>query len=309
LDGHRLATLALRRALPAAPIPEDLPAGRIVELPGRGSTYVVDTGPRDAPALVLLHALSCTGLLAWYPAIATLSQSHRVIVLDQRWHGRGIRGERFSFEDCADDAVALLDALGIDKAIPVGYSMGGSVAQLIWHRHPERVEGLVLGATARNFRGKHHERLFFPFLSFTTECFGTHLADRIERHAQRRPEVVAGPGHPTWGVQELRSTSGWAIPAVLSALGRFNSAGWIAGVDVPTAVVITARDRTIPARRQRALAASIPGATVHEVDGGHAALVLKAAELVPALEEACASVVRRSRRVRSARRPLRVNAR
>lgn len=310
MDRHQLATVALRRVLPTAAIPPDLPTGRIVDLPGRGSTYVVDTGRRDdAPTLVLLHALVCTGMLSWYPSIATLSERYRVVVLDQRWHGRGIRGERFSLEDCADDVAALLDVLAIDKAIPVGYSMGGSVAQLMWHRHRERVEGLVLGATARNFRGRPHERYGLPLITSATTLFATKLADRVEQHAQGRPEVVAGPAHPAWGVHELRSTSAWAIPAVVTAIGRFNSAPWIGDVDVPTAVIVTTKDHTIPSRRQHKLAEAIPGATVHEVEGGHGSLVLRGADFVAALDEACASVVQRSRRVRPARRSVRVNAR
>ncbi|HVU71739.1 MAG TPA: alpha/beta fold hydrolase [Mycobacteriales bacterium] len=310
MDRQQLATLALRKTLPVLPIPEDLPTGRVIDLPGRGSTYVVDTGRREGgPTLLLLHALVTTGMLTWYPAIARLAETHRVVVLDQRWHGRGIRSERFAFEDCADDAAAVLDVLGIDRAIPVGYSMGGSVAQLVWHRHHDRVEGLVLGATARNFRGRPHERYGLPAISAATRAFAPHLADRVERHAQSRPEVLPTSAHPAWGVHELRSTSLWAVPAVIAAIGEFNSAPWIGQVDVPTAVVVMSKDKAIPARRQRTLAAAIPGATVHEVEGGHGSLVLRRSGFVDALEEACASVVQRSRRVRPARRAIRVNAR
>ena len=310
MDRHQLATMALRRALPLHEIPEDLPAGRVVELPGRGSTYVVDTGRRDdAPTLVLLHALVCTGMLSWYPSIATLSERYRVVLLDQRWHGRGIRGDRFSFEDCADDAAALLDVLGIDQAIPVGYSMGGSVAQLMWHRHPDRVEGLVLGATARNFRGRPHERYGMPLIAGATSAFSPQLAGRIERHAAKRPEVMPSSAHPAWGLHEFRSTSAWTIPAVLGALTHFNSAPWIGDVDVPTAVIVNTKDRAIPTRRQRRLAECIPGATVHEVEGGHSSLVLRGSTFVSAVDEACTSVVQRSRRVGPARRATRVNAR
>ena len=53
----------------------------------------------------------------------------------------------FRLEDCADDVVALADELGVRSFIPVGYSMGGPIAQLVWKRHPSRVEGMVLCAT------------------------------------------------------------------------------------------------------------------------------------------------------------------
>ena len=60
-----------------------IPPGELVELPGRGSTYVTDTPGPDAesPTIVLLHALGCTGLLTWYPAIEALARRYRVVTL------------------------------------------------------------------------------------------------------------------------------------------------------------------------------------------------------------------------------------
>ena len=84
-----------------------LPTGRIVELPGRGSTYVVDSGPvPGAPTFVLLHGAAATGLMMWYPALEMMRGFGRVVVFDQRWHGQGISSPRFSLEDCADDVAA-----------------------------------------------------------------------------------------------------------------------------------------------------------------------------------------------------------
>jgi pimeloyl-ACP methyl ester carboxylesterase len=250
---------------------------------------------------VLLHALGCTSYLSWYPVLAELSEHYRVVLFDQRWHGRGIRSPRFRFEDCADDVVAVLDVLGIDRCIPVGYSMGGAIAQLVWRQHPDRVEGLVLCSTARNFRGKRREKLFFPLMSAAMLPLGPVCLGRVERVAATLPEVPSiAAAERGWGLVEFRSTSAWSMPAVLDALGRFNSAPWIGDVDVPTSVVVTTKDHTIPERRQRRLAAAIPGAEVFEVDGGHASLVLKSGRFGPALLEAAASVVARGR-TRSAR--------
>ena len=127
-----------------------IPPGRVVELPGRGTTYVTDTpGPSESsPTIVLLHALGCTGLLTWYPAIAPLSERYRVVTLDLRWHGQGIQAPEMSLYDCADDVAALADVLGIERFVAAGYSMGGAVAQRVWRQHPDRVEGLVLAATS-----------------------------------------------------------------------------------------------------------------------------------------------------------------
>ncbi len=117
--------------------PPGLPAGHPLELVGRGRTfYRRPAGPPGAPTLLLLHGWTANSALNWYPSYETLSRRFDVVAIDHRGHGRGIRSRRrFRLEDCADDAVALADALGIDRFVPVGYSMGGPVAQLIWRRH------------------------------------------------------------------------------------------------------------------------------------------------------------------------------
>jgi 3-oxoadipate enol-lactonase len=296
-------TAALGRFAKAAR-PVDLAPGTVLDLPGRGRTCVMEAaGPPGAPTLILLHALATTAALSWYPSMHALAKHYRVIAFDQRWHGRGIRSEAFTLEDCADDVVAVADALGVERFTVVGYSMGGAVAQLVWRRHRSRVEGLVLAATARNFRGKPRERLWFTLTNAAMGRYGERARLGMERLAGRLTDSPAaltadaakvGP----WAMAEFRSTSFWSLLAALDAIGKFESSAWIRRVDVPTSVIIAGRDRFIPARRQHALAAAIPGAMSYEVEGNHAALVLGAAEFVPALLDACASVTRRIDRAR-----------
>lgn len=292
--GQFLRRAAARRI--ALPTVDGVPPGRVVDLPGRGRTYVIDVpGPTDtAPTVVLLHALSCTAALSWCAAFDRLSEHYRVVTFDLRWHGRGIRSRRFRFADCADDAAAVLDALGVDRAVIVGYSMGGAIAQLTWQRHPNRVAGLVLCSTARNFRGKTRERAFFTMLTGVMFPLSRHALRRVEELAAGLPELPAGDLEAeAWGRAEFRSTSAWAMPEVLGELGRFNSASWIGEVDVPTAVVVTTKDRAVAAGRQYRLAAAIPGAEVFVARGGHGAIVLDAKNWVPVLADATASVVGR----------------
>ncbi len=293
----KAASAGARRVLPR-PAFDRIPDGRMLDLPGRGRTFVIDVpGPTPtAPTVVLLHALGCTAYLSWAMAIGELSRNYRVITLDQRWHGRGIRSPRFRFSDCADDVAAVLDELAVERAVIAGYSMGGAVAQLVWRRHPERVAGLVLCSTARNYRGASRERLFFPILTAAMHPLSGLALTRVERLAATLPEVpsleITDPA--SWGRGEFRSTSAWSMPEVLGELGRFNSASWIGEVDVPTAVVVTVADHTIPERRQRRLAGCIEGATVHEAPGGHASIVLGAAGWLPVFLEAVADVVART---------------
>jgi 3-oxoadipate enol-lactonase len=283
-----------------APRPVDLPCGQLLDLPGRGRTCVIDMpGPAGAPTLILLHALATTAALSWYPSMEELSEHYRVIAFDQRWHGRGIRCDKFVLEDCADDVTAVADALGVDRFTVVGYSMGGAVAQLVWKRHRDRVEGLVLAATARNFRGKVTERLWFGFTQVTMTRWGHGVRARADRFASTLAELPAklsadDPKVGPWAMTEFRSTSAWTMLAAIDEIGRFDSSAWIRRVDVPTSVIVATRDRFIPTRRQRRLAASIPGAMVYDVAGNHAALVLGAEEFVPVLVDACRSVTRRA---------------
>lgn len=109
-----------------APVPPlDLPEGRIVLLEDRGEAFVRDTGG-DGPVILLLHGWMFPSDLNWAPMYEPLRRAgYRVLAMDLRGHGRGLRTPAaFRLADCADDAAGLLDALGIDRAVPVGYSMG-----------------------------------------------------------------------------------------------------------------------------------------------------------------------------------------
>ncbi|MFE7802189.1 alpha/beta fold hydrolase [Nocardia sp. NPDC057440] len=276
----------------------EVPGGRLVDLPGRGRTYVVDIpGPAGAPTLVLLHATACTGYLTWFPALDALAERFRVIVFDQRWHGRGIRSPRFSVEDCADDVVAVLDAVGVERAICAGYSLGGVVGLLAAHRHPDRVSGLVLCATPYRFQEKLRERAFHLTFGALADAFGPYAFQRAELYHERLPELPDHTWPPgrleRWALAEFRSTSGWALAQVIAEVGRFDSTPWLADLKMPTAVVITTRDRAIPVYRQLEMATLIPGATIHLVKGGHASCVLAADRFVPVLLDACAAVAAR----------------
>ena len=101
------------------------------------------------------------------------------------------------------------------------------------------------------------------------------------------------PGLQQWAMQELRRSNPAAVAEAAAAIGRFSSRDWIGEVDVPAAVVVTEHDQLVPPHRQRKLAESIPGATLHPVRGDHAACVLQANVFVPTLRQACDSVVAR----------------
>lgn len=297
-------TLPLFCSRPAARPP--LPTGREIELPGRGATFVREVaGPPGAPTVLLLHGLAATADLNWFRAFEPLGEHFRVVALDHRGHGRGIRSpERFSLSDCADDAVALADQLGIDTFIPVGYSMGGPIAQLAWYRHPRRVEGMVLCATSRDFRGHPRERVLFGALAAVA------VAARLDpTHSMRTTAELAlslrlgGQPYARWALEELRRTDSRSVLEAAGALGGFTSREWIGEIDVPLAVVVTKLDRLVPVHRQVKLAQAIPSATIHVVEGDHYVPGRNSDAFVEALVEACQLVARRIKANRE-RRPL-----
>ena len=274
-----------------------LPPGREVDLPGRGRTFVRElTGPPGAPTLLLLHGLAATADLNWFRSYDALGREFRVVAMDHRGHGRGVRSvRRFRLADCADDAAAVCDVLGIARVIPVGYSMGGPISQLLWHRHPELVSGLVLCATSATFRGAPRQQLMYnalPTVSAAARLVPSPIWRRIgdELFGRRLADTPLGE----WAAGELERTNPVAVVEAAASLTRFSSREWIGSVDVPTAVVVTVRDQLVPPHRQRNLAAAIPGATVVEVDGDHLACANAAARFVPALLEACRLVSRQA---------------
>jgi 3-oxoadipate enol-lactonase len=279
--------------------PTDIPRGHTLHLPGRGRTYVTDVpGPPGAPTVVLLHAVGCTGMLTWFRTVQALSARYRVVTFDQRWHGQGIQSETFSLYDCADDVAAVIEALELDRVVIAGYSMGSIVAQRVWRQHPELVAGLVLCATTDRFRTSLSERAFHQTMEVTMTALRELSRSRMVRVAARSTVRVLDIGRTDvhdWALAEFRSTSPWAVAQAVAAIGRHHSRPWLGRIDVPTAVVVTRKDRVISAERQRALALRIPGATVHEVDAGHASCVLQSEKFVPALLQALATTFARAR--------------
>nr|WP_255397237.1 alpha/beta hydrolase [Mycobacterium sp. ACS1612] len=272
--------------MPALAPVGQVPRGAVVDLPGRGSTHVFDSGPCDGPTYVLLHSLACTGLMTWYPALGMVREFGRVVVFDQRCHGQGISPPRMLLEDCADDVAALADVLDIPSFVPVGYSMGSLIAQLVWKRHRERIDGLVLSAAVAAVSRAPYERLATGVFAALIET----LSPPPRRCEPARP-VMNGylPDHQ-WVLNQLCATSPGGIARAIAEVVRFDSTTWVGDIDVPTAVVVTMQDRALGVQRQKWLADRIPEAEMVAVNAGHAGCTLQPAAFVPALRRAIESV-------------------
>ncbi|RKS92999.1 pimeloyl-ACP methyl ester carboxylesterase [Microbacterium sp. AG790] len=95
------------------------------------------------PAVVLLHGTSANHAV-WEPVAERLASTATVIALDQRGHGRSDKPARgYAGPDFAGDVVSVLDALGIDRAVVAGHSLGGRNAWLAGALHPDRVAAVL----------------------------------------------------------------------------------------------------------------------------------------------------------------------
>jgi len=252
-------------------------------------------GEPGAPTIVLLHGWTATADLNWFRCYGTLGERYRVIAFDHRGHGSGLRTKKeFRLEDCADDAVDIATALGVGAFIPVGYSMGGPIAQLIWRRHRNRTSGLVLCATASSFAGRREKRLGLMGLAglaavakVTPEQTKTWLVEQL--YLERRTERWE-----PWAIRETAAHDWRAVLEAGRAIGRFSSLDWLGEIDVPTSSVLTMRDQVVPLRRQVKLFENIADSEAFRVDGMHDAVVANADRFAPTLVRAIDSVVRRS---------------
>jgi pimeloyl-ACP methyl ester carboxylesterase len=106
---------------------------------------VSQTGTGE-PLLLIMGTSGSPGF--WEPLVAPFAEHHRVIAYDNRGLGLSERGDaRITMASLATDAAALLDALEIERAHVLGWSLGSAVAQELALAHPDRVGGLVLYAT------------------------------------------------------------------------------------------------------------------------------------------------------------------
>ncbi|HTS95113.1 MAG TPA: alpha/beta hydrolase [Streptosporangiaceae bacterium] len=273
-EARRIGRFArpLRRAETRPPVPPCLPPGRVITLPGRGEVFVRDSGGSPAaPAVLLLHGWTASADLNFFPVYAPLARSYRVIAPDLRGHGRGMRSaEPFRLEDCADDAAALLDELGVQHVIAVGYSMGGPVGLLLARRHPGRVEALVMQATALEWRHKARERVVWRLLSVLELSLrlgtGAGFVERVLRQAiEDAPELDV---YRAWLAAEFRRGLAREMGDAGRALSRYDARPWASRLGLPAVMLITTRDRLVRPAKQRALAEALR-AQVIEVDADH----------------------------------------
>ena len=274
-------------------IPDLLP-GRILTLPGRGEIMVRHFRHADdsRPTLLLLHGWTASCDTQFFTAYDTLAAEYSIIGVDHRGHGRGLRTDTpFTLEDCADDAADVVRALGVEKVITVGYSMGGPVSFLVQRRHPELVEAMVFQATSMEWRATRSERTRWMVSHALSPLFRRMVTPRSLRWVVRRalPRGHELSRHAGWLVGEIRRNDQWHVSEAGRAISRFDARPFAAAITVPTAVTVTTKDRLVPPAKQRALASAVR-AEVVELHGDHFVTLEQPREYADATRRAVAAV-------------------
>lgn len=253
--------------------PAALPPWHRIDL-ADGDRVVARVAPGAVPIL-LLHGWAITADVNFCHVMQPLADEYGVVAMDMRGHGRGLpleRDARFDIAQCADDAAAVLDALGIDRVVVCGYSLGGPVGLEFARRHRDRVAGLVFQATAMSFDSVADRvgRVLFRGLrplAVHGRGIGRSAPVAYFRHVRARsPQNTAWW---PWLRSELVLCHPRVIVDVILAEYAFDFRPHLETVaGLPVSVVITARDGAVPPDDQRELAALLD-ARVFELDAAH----------------------------------------
>jgi len=251
----------------------------VVPLDG-GGVHVRQDGPRDAPAVVLIHGLA--GSTRWWdPLVPMLAESHRVIGIDLLGHGRSAKpsGGGYAIPEQGRRVGAVLDRLGVKQAVLVGHSTGGSVATALAEQRPDLVTALALIDSGPNpdafiSDGFVGGLLFVPVVG---QLLWRLRTDRIVRQGLSTAFSRRGYEAPRQLVDDIRGMTYHALTATSRAVDDYleqrTLPDRLTAVGKPLLVIFGQQDR-----RWRSSSAAdyraVPGARVELLPGvGHSPML------------------------------------
>ena len=238
--------------------------------------------PTDLPLLLIAGLGFATW--CWFKQLPVLGQHYAIIVFDNRGSGRSEKPPHlYDVATLADDAAALLTALGVPRAYVLGTSLGGFIAQELALRHPERVARLILCSTS--FGGPRSIPMRWPVLKATLGWGAPTRALAIRKGL----EVATSRAYRQACADELERIIGWRqhdqlqpsdyFRQVLAGV-RFDAARRVQAIAAPTLVIHGAEDRVVPVANAVLLAQTIPRARLRIINGaGHLVFIERAAEV------------------------------
>ena len=243
----------------------------------RGIEFVYEDAGRGR-AVVLLHGFPFNRSL-WREQVESLSVAWRVVAPDLRGHGEtGVAAGPATMEEMAEDLAALLDELGVERAVVGGLSMGGYVALAFLRAHPERVGALVL-ADARRTREETARRALSDGMEPIADAMLPKLLAPATR--ERRPDLVARVREMILGTRPEGAAAALRGMAV-----RRDQTDLLPGIGVPTLIVVGGEDAITPPSDSEAMHAKIEGSRLLKIEGaGHVSNVERPGEFNRALAE------------------------
>lgn len=233
---------------------------------------------RGSPLLLIMG--HCYSSRMWYPLIDKLSAHHRVIRFDNRGTGSSDTTWRVTVQQLAQDALAVMDAAGIESAHVHGVSMGGVIALELAMQQPQRVRTLILGCTGILSAEKRRmpaamRALYYlprPLLRWLLSSRGGY-GSRATVEAAARDRAVL--------LSDTSTKRGLAAQAAALA-GYCTSAPAVAALRIPALVLHGDEDRTVALEAGIELARALPDSRLHIVEGAaHNYLVAGVDEVVP----------------------------
>jgi pimeloyl-ACP methyl ester carboxylesterase len=237
--------------------------------------------------LLLIHGLGYAGSWGWRPVLEPLARSFRVIAFDNRGIGGSDRPPGpYSTRMMAEDAVAVLDEAGVERAHVVGTSLGGMVAQELALAYPDRVDRLVLACTTAG--GPSGFPMPEKTVRLITQPLDLPPDERFRvfvRNALSEPYDEAMVEE----IKDLRIAEGQPLEAwqAQAAAGVGHDAfDRIGEIGAPTLVVTGTADEVVDARNSDLLAERVPGARLEKFEGaGHLFFWQEPERFVALLEE------------------------
>ncbi|MFO1015918.1 MAG: alpha/beta fold hydrolase [Caulobacteraceae bacterium] len=211
----------------------------------------------------------------WYPIIDELAAKHRVIWFDNRGTGQTDTVKGFEVSDMTDDAIAVMDAAGVERAHVFGVSMGGGIVLDLAVRYPQRLLSLVVGCSVLFSAEKPRMPAFMRALYYLPPAVLRALTPK------RRGADAYGTNAPPEAVAHdlaVLDKDPFTVPGVVAqaaAIARHvQTKENVAAIKVPTLVIHGDEDTAVPFAYGQEVAATIPGARFVHLKGiGHNFLV------------------------------------
>lgn len=221
-------------------------------------------GPATAPAVVFSHALA-TDLRVWEPQAAALRGRFRLVRFDTLGHGgTDAPAGPYSLEGLARDALALMDALEIERAGFVGLSLGGMIAQELALQAPQRLACLVLCSTTSRIPPEAGPLWSQRIRTAASEGMEPLVAPTIVRwftrpFRERRPEVIEEIS------AMIRATPPAGYVGCCRAIMHLDLTERLARVSLPTLVVVGEEDQGTPVSASQAIHERIAGSRLEVI--------------------------------------------